>query len=352
MIFFSPQALSINSHNKMKKIITYGWLVIGVLSACTSKETKEVQQDDATPVVNETGTRISFPKAQGASFFETENIKSTTMMAKITAPAKVAATVVRSDEGASGNIVLFDNPELSGNYTQLLQHLTMINQIQNVNIKQRKTELSRIRDLQEHGAATGKDLLESQTALSMEETNLINERSAIIEHETKLKAGGFEPSQLRHAAAGSAYIICDVPESEISMIKEGSKCTLQFTAFPNENFIGKIDDVADMVDQTTRMIKLRVSINNTSGKLKAGMFGSVAFGLSEGKNMSIDKDALITIQGKNYVFVKTSPTAFERHEVNVGDQIGDRIIAYSGLKNGDNIAVKGVMQLKGLSFGY
>lgn len=273
-------------------------------------------------------------------------------MANITAPAKVAATVVRSDEGASGNIVLFDNPDLSGNYTQLLQHLTMINQIQNVNIKQRKTELSRMQDLQEHGAATGKDLLESQTALSMEETNLLNERSAIIEHETKLKAGGFEPLQLRHAAAGTAYIICDIPESEINMVKEGSKCTLQFTAFPNENFTGKIDDVADMVDQTTRMIKLRVSINNSMGKLKAGMFGSVAFGLSEGKNMSIDKDALITIQGKNYVFVKTSPTAFERREINVGDQIGDRIIAYSGLKNGDNIAVKGVMQLKGLSFGY
>jgi cobalt-zinc-cadmium efflux system membrane fusion protein len=53
---------------------------------------------------------------------------------------------------------LFDNPELSGNYTQLLQHLTMINQIQNINIRQRKTELSRIKDLQEHGAATGKDL--------------------------------------------------------------------------------------------------------------------------------------------------------------------------------------------------
>lgn len=336
----------------MKKLLTYGWLTIGLLSACTSKETKEVQQDDTTPVINEAGTKITFPKPASANFFETENTESTSLMADITAPAKVAATVVKSDEGASGNIVFFDNPDLSGNYTQLLQHLTMINQLQNVNIKQRKTELSRMKDLQEHGAATGKDLLESQTALSMEETNLINERSAIIEHETKLKAGGFEPLQLRHAPAGTAYIICDVPESEISMVKQGSKCVLQFTAFPNEKFAGKIDDIADMVDQTTRMLKLRVSINNSTGRLKAGMFGSVSFGLSEGKNMSIDKDALITIQGKNYVFVKTSPTAFERREVSIGDQIGDRIIAYTGLKNGDNVAIKGVMQLKGLSFGY
>jgi len=273
-------------------------------------------------------------------------------MANVTAPAKVSATVLRSDEGASGNIVLFDNPELAGNYTQLLQHLTMISQIQNINIRQRKTELSRIKDLQEHGAATGKDLLESQTALSMEETNLINERAAIIEHETKLKAGGFEPKQLRNAPAGTAYIICDVPESDISQVKKGSKCTIQFTAFPNEDFTGTIDDIADLVDQTTRMIKLRVSINNSNGKLKAGMFGTVAFGLSEGKKLSINKDALVTVQGRNYVFLKTGPQVFERREVNIGDQIGDRIIAFSGLKDGENVVTKGVMQLKGLSFGY
>jgi cobalt-zinc-cadmium efflux system membrane fusion protein len=38
--------------------------------------------------------------------------------------------------------------------------------------------------------------------------------------------------------------------------------------------------------------------------------------------------------------------------VSIGDQVGDRIIVFSGLGNEDTVAVKGVMQLKGLSFGY
>ncbi|QRR00391.1 efflux RND transporter periplasmic adaptor subunit [Dyadobacter sandarakinus] len=336
----------------MKQTILCSVLIAALVLACKNKENKQVQQDNITPVVNADGTRISFPNKAGLTSFQTEMVSTSTLMADITAPAKVSATVIRSSEGASGNIVLFDNPELSGNYTQLLQHLTMINQIQNINIRQRKTELSRIQDLQEHGAATGKDLLESQSALSMEETNLINERSAIIEHETKLKAGGFEPRELRQAPAGTTYIICDIPESEINKVKQGSKCTIRFTAFPNDNFTGRIDDIADLVDETTRMIKLRVTINNSDGRLKAGMFGTVAFGLSEGNSMSINKDALITIQGKNYVFVKTGTSLFERREVSPGDQIGDRIIIYDGLKNGEQVAVRGVMQLKGLSFGY
>ncbi len=336
----------------MKNILVCTCLAMTLIAGCKNKAANKPVQDNSTPVVNASGTKISFPLAESANFFQTEKISNSSLMANVTAPAKVSATVLRSDEGASGNIVLFDNPELSGNYTQLLQHLTMINQIQNINIRQRKTELSRIKDLQEHGAATGKDLLESQTALSMEETNLINERAAIIEHETKLKAGGFEPKQLRNAPAGTAYIICDVPESDISQVKKGSKCTIQFTAFPNENFTGTIDDIADLVDQTTRMIKLRVSINNSNGKLKAGMFGTVAFGLSEGKKLSINKDALVTVQGRNYVFLKTAPQVFERREVNIGDQIGDRIVTFSGLKDGEDVVTKGVMQLKGLSFGY
>ena len=61
---------------------------------------------------------------------------------------------------------------------------------------------------------------------------------------------------------------------------------------------------------------------------------------------------MITVQGKNYVFIKSSSTSFERKEIQTGQQIGDAIIVYSGLKIGDDIAVEGVMQLKGLSFGY
>lgn len=336
----------------MKNLFKYGWLFGILLVSCGKKEEKAVKVENIEPKITDNGVKIDFPKAESVKFFQTETIGSSALTADIAAPATVSATVVKSNEGASQNIVLFQNPDLAGNYTQLIQHLITINQIQNVNIKQRKIELSRVQDLQQHGAATGKDLLDAQTAMSMEETNLNNERAALIEHETKLKEGGFQADMLRRAKAGTAYVTCDIPENNISKIKSGSQCVMQFTAFPNEKFNGRIDNVADMVDPTTRMVKLRVSMNNADGKLKAGMFGTVGFGVSEGENISVNKDALITIQGKNYVFVKSGENGFQRKEVNIGDQIGDRIIVFSGLDNGDSVAIKGVMQLKGLSFGY
>ena len=336
----------------MKELIKYSFLLVIFFCSCSGDKNKTNKPENLTPQVEENGNKIVFSNTESISFFETENISSSVLNAEIIAPAKVAATVIKSEEGASQDIILFENSDLASNYTLLLQHLINIRQIQDVKIKQRKIELERVKDMQQHGAASGKDLLDAQTALSIEETNLDNEKAALIEHETKLKSGGFHPDVLIKSKAGTAYIICDIPENRINKVVEGSACTLQFTSFPDEKFTGKIDDVADMVDQTTRMVKLRVSMDNATGKIKAGMFAMVSFGINEGNNLSVSKNSVITIQSKNYVFVKTTPTTFLRKEVKTGNQIGDRIIVYSGINNNDAVATKGVMQLKGLSFGY
>jgi len=322
-----------------------------LFSSCGSNEKKEAEKD-STPVVTNNGQNILFPDSEIISFFKTEKVSSNNIEAELNAPGKIAATVLASGEGATQNIILFENPELASNYTQLIQHQINSNQIQNINIKQKQLELERTKDLNLHGAATGQDLLNAQTALSIEQTNLANEKAALIEHESKLLSAGFSPNVLRKAKAGTAYLICDIPENQIGKIKEGSTCTIIFNSYPNEKFTGKIDAVADMVDNATRMVKVRISINNATSKLKSGMFANVSFGVSEGNFISINKTSLVTVQGKNYVFIKKSANEFERREIQTGQQIGDRMIVFSGLTNEEEIAIEGVMQLKGLSFGY
>lgn len=319
--------------------------------ACHSKEKPKPVQN-YVPDVRENGRLIIFHTPENIEFLKVDTVSEKGVVASITVPAKVSATVVPSGQGALQNILLFDNPDLASSYTLLIQHQVNIRQIEDINIRQKQIELDRARDLQAHGAATGKDLLDAQTALSMEQTNLANERAALIEHEAKLKAGGFNPETLRKAGTGTAYITCDIPENQVTKIKEGTACTIQFTAFPDETYQGRIDNVADMVDNSTRMVKLRVTLKNTDNRFKAGMFALVSFGVDEGRGMSVNKTALITVQGKNYVFIKRDALSFERKEVSVGPQIGDKILIHSGIAPGDHVVVQGSIQLKGLSFGY
>lgn len=335
----------------MKKLVPL-LVFLSLLSACGEKETEKTETKHSSPIVSNDGNTIAFHDEESSSFFETETMDNKNIEAILTAPGKIVATVLPSGSGASQNIILFDNPELSSNYTQLLQLKTNINQIQNINIKQKQLELERTKDLLAHGSATGQDLLTAETELSIEKSSLMNERSALIEHETQLKSAGFNAETLRKAKAGTAYLICDIPENQISKIEVGQSTKAIFTSFPNETIKGKIAAVADMVDAATRMLKVRIEIDNSSRKLRTGMFANVSFGVSEADFISISENSVVTIQGRHYVFVKTSPTEFERREVQLGAHMGKRIIVFSGLENEEKIATEGVMQLKGLSFGY
>jgi cobalt-zinc-cadmium efflux system membrane fusion protein len=334
---------------KMKITFIGIWLVL--FCSCTHKESTKIEVFHE-PVVKNNGQTIIFPDSTNLGAFKTEELDGKKQNAELTAPAKIVATVVSSSEDKAQKIILFQNPDLSNAYTQLLQHQININQIRNVNIKQRKIELERIKDLQQHGASTGQDLLNAESALSIEITNLNNEKTSLIEHEAKLISGGFASDVLSNSNPGTVYLICDIPENQISNINIGQICTIVFSAFPNEKYYDKIDAIAEIVDNATRMVKVRISMKNQSNKLKSGMFANVFFNLSESDFMSVSQSALVTVQGKTYVFIKKPNHTFERTEIQIGPQIGDRVIVYKGLKLTDEIVVDGVMQLKGLSFGY
>ncbi|MBC7451531.1 MAG: efflux RND transporter periplasmic adaptor subunit [Cytophagales bacterium] len=325
-------------------------LALGFFS-CKEKK-KEEQKIHTFSNVFDNGRKIQFTSARSADSFLIEKVTKSSIIAALTFPAKVAATVLPSDQGGSENIILFEDPALAANYTSLIQHLININQIKNVNIAQKKLDLERVEDLKIHGVATGKVLLDAKTALSMEQTNLANERAAMLESESNLNGGGLQPNTLRKASPGTAYIICDVPESQLSKIDKGDECFVEFNSMPGKKFKAKIDGVADIIDDVTRMIKVRININNKDSDLKLGMYAMVYFEVDEGENISVNSSALMTVQGKNYIFLKRSPVLFERIEVTTGPQIKDRVIIYNGLKSDDEVVTKGIIQLKGLSFGY
>lgn len=320
---------------KQLLFLSFIYICIG----CGEKSSNTVNQTKSTkPIVKENGKLVSFPNdTVTINFFKTQRISSQNIEAEITAPARVVASVVSSEESKSQNLILFDNPDLTANYTSLLQH--------SINITQYKLNLERVNDLAKNGAATGKDVIEAQTQLA-------NENAAVIEHEAKLKLAGFNPEALRNAKANSVWVICDIPENQLEKIKIGSNCKVFFTSYPDQTFVGKIEDLGDVVDNVTRMVKLRLAITNPNGKLKAGMYATANFGVSEGNFIAVPKSALVTVQSKNYVFVKISENEFERREVSTGQQVNDNIIVFSGLNQNDVVVTEGVIQLKGISFGY
>ena len=320
----------------MKHCLLYFGIAVCSLCSCT----KPKPEAEKSPVaissheVLEQGELIRFQAIPAT--FETYAISANSFDGKFEAPAQVAASVLKRRNKNSETIILFDDPEITDMYTTLLQSIAHYQMDSDFN--------ERVKDMYQHGAATGKELSEAQTGM-------IDAATELAEKEARLQMYGFEPNELRRAKQGIVWLISNVNESALGIIKPGKPCTVEFIAYPGETFKAKVAAIGEVLDNSTQTIKVRVTLSNPQDKFKPGMFAKISFGLSEANILGVPQSALITAQGKTYVFMKKG-NDFVRHEVQVRNQIGNSIIIKEGLKRGDTIVTKGTMLLKGLSFGY
>jgi len=145
------------------------------------------------------------------------------------------------------------------------------------------------------------------------------------------------------------WVVIDVYEKDISRLRVGAGVKVSVTAFPDKVFKGKISYIADVVDEKTRTEKARVTIDNQSGLLKPGMFASVLMEAtnSGGERLIAVPDEAVQIDGAaRYVFVWVSPDKFARRDIETGRSLGKSLEVISGLKEGEEIAVKGAFILK------
>ena len=151
------------------------------------------------------------------------------------------------------------------------------------------------------------------------------------------------------ADLSTLWVVIDVYEKDISRLRIGAGVKVSVTAFPDKIFKGKVSYIADVVDEKTRTEKARVTIDNTSGLLKPGMFATVLAEATSGgaeRLIAVPEEAVLIDGAKRYVFVQVSPDKFKRRDIETGRTLGKRLEVTAGLKQGEAVAVKGAFILK------
>lgn len=136
----------------------------------------------------------------------------------------------------------------------------------------------------------------------------------------------------------SIWIVADIYEKEIELIKDGKKAQISLISIPGEVFLGHISFVYPTVNSITRTMKARFDFKNPKLKLKPGMYATVRIKINLGKALSVPESAVIITGERKIVFVKTSHGHFEQREVEVGRKAGSYYEVISGLKQGEEVA--------------
>ena len=143
------------------------------------------------------------------------------------------------------------------------------------------------------------------------------------------------------------WAIAEVKERDIAAVKVRQDATFTVLAYPQEKFHGKVVLIGNQVETGSRTLEVRIAVENTDGRLKAGMFADVEIVTTILENVLVIPDGALQTDGENQiVFVALDGNKFEKRVVKVGQEQPGRVQVLEGLKAGDKVVTEGSFILK------
>jgi cobalt-zinc-cadmium efflux system membrane fusion protein len=142
-----------------------------------------------------------------------------------------------------------------------------------------------------------------------------------------------------------------VYEADQAEVAIGQHLEIRFP-YLNRMILGTVQYVAAEVSKDTRTIKVKASVPNKDGDLKADMLvrASVDIPPVEGQTV-IPRSAVVVINGHEYAFVRKPATnsrdeeRFERREVVIAEERFDHVVIAKGLTAGEEVVSRGSLIL-------
>lgn len=142
------------------------------------------------------------------------------------------------------------------------------------------------------------------------------------------------------------WIEANLFEKDLGRVRVGAAASVTVSAYPGEIFKGKLTYISSTVDKETRAVQARVEVPNLDDRLKPEMFATASIDTAATvKALTVPQEAVLLVNGQTMAFVQ-EVGAFEPRAVEVGDKVGGRVVVKGGIKEGEQVVVKGAYALK------
>lgn len=271
----------------------------------------------------------------------------------------------------SGNVQ--DVKVMLGDYVQAGQVLAVVrsqemagygNDLVNAesNLRIADVNLAKTKDMYHSGLASMTDSINAEVALQQAKSELhrvqqvlkINGGSSQGDFVVKAPISGFIVQKgatnnmtIRGDNGTSLFTISDlktvwiqanVYESNISFIHQGENVDVTTLAYPGKVFKGKVDKVMNVLDPTSKVMKVRVVLPNQDYLLKPEMYASITVNDKENMQcLSVSSHAIIFDHSQYYVLVFNSKSDVKITPVKVINTVGDKTFIASGVNEGDKV---------------
>jgi cobalt-zinc-cadmium efflux system membrane fusion protein len=150
------------------------------------------------------------------------------------------------------------------------------------------------------------------------------------------------------------WVVADVFAIDLPGIAVGSEAHIKVFAYPDRDFVGKVEWISDALDPIGRTAKVRCTLANPDRLLKPEMFATVEVAARHQDHLAVPKSAVLRLGEQTVVFVEAGRVPdgrrrFEERPVEVDASVGgDWLPVQRGVSKGDKVVTSGGILLVGL----
>jgi len=140
-----------------------------------------------------------------------------------------------------------------------------------------------------------------------------------------------------------------VPSIFLTSLRQGLEIQATTKDIPGRDFVGQLTSIDNAIDPVSLAVKVRATLPNSDGALKAGTSMSVALNSQPRTSLSVPEISVIAEGSKNFVYVvdrSNTPSVVEKTEITLGMRERGLAEVLTGLESGDIVVTDGVMKVR------
>jgi membrane fusion protein, copper/silver efflux system len=139
------------------------------------------------------------------------------------------------------------------------------------------------------------------------------------------------------ADLSDVWVEAQLREEDAGRVGIGAAATLQFTSYPGQPFTGRVTYVDPMLGDQSRTVKARITVPNSDGRIKPGMYATVILNSATQSALTVPRSAVVQTGERALVFVDVGSGRLNSQTVRLGRTGGDYVEVLSGLTSGQRV---------------
>lgn len=138
------------------------------------------------------------------------------------------------------------------------------------------------------------------------------------------------------------WIIAQVPERDLAMLKVGEAAQIRLAAYADAPFAGRVSFISPELDLTARTVQVRIEVPNPGQRIKIGQYADVTLdALASGGVVAIPETAVVDNGVRQVAFIAKDGGVFEPRTILLGRRGRGYVEVRRGIAEGEKVVASG-----------